>query len=128
MHVAEWSKSEVEYGRRVLDSGLEGLRSGQEAFLHGRPIGPFLRDSFRKAVTPASLGICIGILTGCRENHRRSAAQILARGILGGLIGLTAGIAWESRFLAASVVGGALAKIEKVRDEHWLERNPIDYA
>ena len=59
MHVAEWSKSEVEYGRRVLNSGLEGGRSGQEAFLHGRPVSPFFRDSFRKAIKPAVLGVVV---------------------------------------------------------------------
>ena len=128
MQVAEWSKSEVEYGRRVLNSGLEGLRSGQEAFLHGRPVTPFLRDSFRKALKPAALGLGIGILAGSRKERGRSAVRTIARGLIGGLIGLTAGVAWESRFLAASVAGGALARIEKVRDEHWLEKNPIDYA
>jgi len=54
--------------------------------------------------------------------------RILASGLFGGLIGFTAGIVWETRFLAASTAGGALGKIGKVRDEHWLEKNPIDYA
>lgn len=128
MHVAEWSKSEVEYGRRVLNSGLEGIRSGQEAFLHGRPISPFLRESFRKAVVPAAVGACVGMLAGCPNQGRRSVARILTSGVLGILAGLTAGVVWESRLLVASVAGNALARIDKVRDEHWLERNPIDYA
>jgi hypothetical protein len=128
MHVAEWSKSEVEYGRRVLNSGLEGGRSGQEAFLHGRPVSPFFRDSFRKAIKPAVLGVVVGMLTGCPNNGRRSVAKVLASGLLGGVIGLTAGVVWESRLLAASVAGGALSRIDKVRDEHWFEKNPIDYA
>ena len=131
MDVAEWSKSEVEYGRRVLNSGLEGGRSGQEAFLHGRPVSPFIRDSFRKAITPAVLGVLVGVvgvLTGCPQKGGRSATRVLASGLLGGLIGLTAGVVWESRLLAASVAGGALSSIDKVRDEHWFERNPIDYA
>lgn len=128
MHVAEWSKSEVEYGRRVLNSGLEGGRSGQEAFLHGRSVSPFVRESFRKALKPAVLGALVGVLTGCPKTGHRSATRVLASGLLGGLIGLTAGVVWESRLLAASVAGGALSRIDKVRDEHWLERNPIDYA
>ena len=128
MHVAEWSKSEVEYGRRVLNSGLEGGRSGQEAFLHGRSVSPFVRESFRKALKPAVLGALVGVLTGCPKSGHRSPTRFLASGLLGGFIGLTAGVVWESRLLAASVAGGALSRIDKVRDEHWLERNPIDYA
>jgi hypothetical protein len=128
MHVAEWSKSEVEYGRRVLNSGLEGGRSGQEAFLHGRPVSPFVHESFRKAIKPAVLGALVGMLIGCPKNGPRSAAKVLASGLIGGVIGLTAGVVWESRLLVASVAGGALSRIDKVRDEHWLEKNPIDYA
>jgi hypothetical protein len=128
MHVAEWSKSEVEYGRRVLNSGLEGVRSGQEAFLHGRPVTPVFRESLCNAWKPAALGACIGMLTSCPRDHHRSLARILTSGLFGGLVGLAAGVVWDTRLLAASAAGGALARIEKVRDEHWLERNPIDYA
>jgi hypothetical protein len=54
--------------------------------------------------------------------------RVLAFGLLGGAIGLGAGLVWENRCLAASVAGGALRNIDRVRDEHWLEKNPIDYA
>lgn len=128
MHVAEWSKSEVEYGRRVLNSGLEGVRSGQETFLHGRAVTPFFRESFRKALVPAALGTCVGILAACPRHGHHSERRFLISSLLGGLIGLTAGVVWECRFLAATAAGGALARIEEVRDEHWLEKNPIDYA
>jgi hypothetical protein len=128
MDVAEWSKSEVEYGRRVLNSGLEGVRSGQDAFLHGRPIAPFLRESLRKAWLPAAVGGYVGMLAGCSKQGNRSAAKMFASGLFGGLIGLTVGVVWQTRFLATSVAGNAIARIDKVRDEHWLERNPIDYA
>ena len=39
----------------------------------------------------------------------------LASGLLGGVIGLAAGVFWDSRFLAASVAGGALSRIDKVK-------------
>jgi hypothetical protein len=128
MLLSEWSKSEVEYGRRVLNSGLEGVRSGREAFLNGRPLTPFFRESFRKALKPAALGACVGLLTSCPGRQRRSVAQVLASGLLGGLIGLGAGLVWEGRFLAGSAASSALKNIDKVRDEHWLEKHPIDYA
>ena len=127
MQLSEWSKSEVDYGRRVLNSGLEGVRSGREAFLNGRPLTPFFRESFQKALTPAAVGACLGVFTACPA-ERRSVARTLASGVLGGLIGLAAGLLWENRFLVASSAGAALQGIGRVRDEHWLERNPIDYA
>ncbi|HEV2470072.1 MAG TPA: hypothetical protein VGS78_12830 [Candidatus Sulfotelmatobacter sp.] len=128
MQVAEWSKSEVKYGRRVLNSGLEGFRFGQRAFLHGEPARPFLRESFRKALIPAAVGVCFGMLAGCPKDGPRSRGRLLTSGLLGGLVGVVAGVVWETRYLAASVAGGAVARIDRARDEHWLERNPIDYA
>jgi hypothetical protein len=57
-----------------------------------------------------------------------SAGRALAYGLLGGAIGFGVGVAWESRRLTASVASGALKNIGRVRDEHWFELNPIDYA
>jgi len=128
MSLGTWSKSEVEYGRKVLDSGLEGARSGREAFLNGRPLNAFLSESVLNALTPAVLGACIGVLGSSAGSQRRSIGRRFAFGLLGGAIGFGAGIAWESRRLTSSAASGALRNIGKVRDEHWLERHPIDYA
>jgi len=48
--------------------------------------------------------------------------------LLGGVIGFGLGVAWESRHLAVSVASAVFGNLEKVRDEHWLEKHPIDYA
>jgi hypothetical protein len=128
MSVREWSQSEVEYGRKVLDSGLEGARSGREAFLHGRPLTPFLSETVRSALKPAAIGACLGLLASCPGSRRRPAGRVLLLGLLGGVVGFGAGVIWESRRLTATVVSSALDNIGKVRDEHWLEKHPIDYA
>jgi len=128
MDLYKWSKSNADYGRRLLDSGIEGVRSGQEAFLNGKSLTPFLSESVRSALKPAALGACIGVLGSCPAYRQKSFARTLTFGLLGGAIGLGAGLAWESRRLTASVAGSALRKIGKVRDEHWLSKHPIDYA
>jgi hypothetical protein len=127
MTVQQWLESEVKYGRKVLDAGLEGTRSGREAFLDGEPLTPYLNDSVRKAFIPAAIGTCIGVL-GSAAKQKRSVGRVLAFGLVGGAIGFGLGIAWESRHLTVSAVSSALKKIGRVRDEHWLERHPIDYA
>ena len=123
----QWVESEVKYGRKVLDAGLEGTRSGRKAFLEGKPLTPYLNDSVRKALIPAAVGTCIGA-TGAAAGQRKSVGRILAFGLLGGAIGFGLGMIWESRGLTASALLGAFKKIGKVRDEHWFERHPIDYA
>ena len=128
MDLRDWPKSEFEYGRRVLNSGLEGARSGEEAFLDGRSLTPFLGDAVQKALKPAGIGAVVGMLSGYRGNGHSSMGRILGFGLLGSLIGFASGVAWESRDLTASIAGNALKQIDKVRDERWLEKHPIDYA
>jgi hypothetical protein len=128
MDLRKWSKSNAIYGRRLLDSGIEGARSGREAFLRGESLTPFLSESVRSALKPAVLGACIGVLGSYPGRRRKSLARALAFGLLGCAIGLGAGLAWESRRLTASAAGGALRGIGRVRDERWLSKHPIDYA
>jgi len=126
MSLTEWSKANADYGRKLFNSGVEGARSGREAFLHGGSFAPFSGNSVRSALKPAAVGVCLGMLSS--RNHHKSAARSLACALLGGTIGFGVGIAWQSRRFAASILSAALGRIEKVRDEHWLEKNPIDYA
>jgi hypothetical protein len=128
MTVHKWFESEVRYGRDVLAAGLDGIRSGGETFLNGERLSPFLSESVRRALKPAAIGTCIGLSGGCTGNPSRSLRRILTLGLAGGAIGLSLGIAWECRYLTAGAVSSALKKIGTVRDEHWFERNPIDYA
>ena len=128
MNFSQWTKSNADYGRKLLNSGLEGARSGEEDFLCGKPITPFLSESARHAVTAAALGAGIGLLGGLSTNRHKSTVKAVACGLLGAALGFGASVAWEGRSLGASMVAGAWKNIGKVRDEHWLEKNPIDYA
>ena len=126
MDVRKWSESELEYGRKILASGLEGARSGEEAFLNGRALTPFLNDSIHKAWKPALVGACLGAL-GARK-RQGSIGKMLVFSFLGGAIGFAAGVIWESRGLTESATNGALRNIHRVRDEHWVEKHPVAYA
>ena|ERR1700751_5036307 len=127
MSFSQWKKSNANYGRKLLHSGLEGAHSGRDAFLGGRPLSPFLNETARHAAAAAAIGVGIGLLGAFSANQHRSA-RALAYGVLGGAIGFGAGVAWESRYFGASVFSGALKNMSRTRDEHWLEKHPIDYA
>ncbi|HZW92472.1 MAG TPA: hypothetical protein VFF64_05820 [Candidatus Eremiobacteraceae bacterium] len=128
MEFREWAKANADYSRNLITSGIEGARSGQETFLNGESLSPFLGESVRRALKPAVLGACLGVLGSHPGYRRKSISRALAYGLLGGAIGLGAGLVWESRRLTASAAGGALMNIGRVRDEHWLTMHPIDYA
>ena len=76
----------------------------------------------------AAVGACVGLVGSYLGNRRKSAGRAFAFGIVGGAIGFGVGLAWENRRLEASVVSGAWKNIGRARDEHWLDRHPIDYA
>jgi len=128
MEAHKRSNSGVEYGRKLLKSGLEGARSGREAFLNGRPFAPFLMESAGSALAPAAIGACLGVLGGRSCIRHKSPGKTLVCGLLGGVIGFGIGVAWEGRSLTASVAASALRNMGGVRDVHWLEKHPIDYA
>ena len=128
MNFVEWSQSSVDYGRKLVDSAVEGARAGEDDFLKEEPLAPFLSESARQAMIPAVLGACLGALGGYLSRGRRSTTKTVACGLLGGAMGFGVGMIWEGRQLAESVTSGAWKSIRKTRDEHWFEKNPIDYA
>jgi hypothetical protein len=75
----------------------------------------------------AAVGAALGAAASC-PGSSRSAARAFTFAALGVAIGFAAGMLWDCRLLTASVASGALNSVGKVRDEHWLERHPIDYA
>jgi hypothetical protein len=130
MDVKDWVKSNVDYGRKLVDSGIEGARSGQDEFLNGEPLAPFLGESVKASIAPAAIGACVGALVAYPFYRKKSstATATIAYGLLGCVVGLTAGMAWKSRHLSASVASGAMRNMGKVRDEKWLNQHPINYA
>jgi hypothetical protein len=128
MELREWAESNADYGRKLLDSGIEGAHSGREAFLNGKSLTAFLSEAVRRALKPAALGACLGVLGSYQRYRQKSIGRVLAYGVLGGAIGAGLGVAWESRRFTASVASGAWTNIGRARDEHWLAENPIDYA
>ncbi len=128
MNVHKWSETTARYGRKLVESGLAGARSGREEFLHGSPLATFLNRSVRHALGPAMIGACLGALGSSPTIFHRRRDRVLVGGLLGGIVGMGVGFAWQSRRLTESVASGAWKNLNKVRDEHWLERHPIDYA
>jgi len=128
MSFVEWSKSSVDYGRKLVDSALEGAREGEDQFLEQESLAPYISESARHAIAPAVIGACVGAVGGYLLGGRRSTSRILAFGLAGAVIGLGAGLIWESRPLTSRMVLSAWDKVSKTRDQHWFEKNPIDYA
>jgi hypothetical protein len=127
MLLQDWLKSNADYTRKLVNSAVEGAHSGEGDFLQGEPLAPFLNLSARNALKPAVIGAFLGALTAC-SGGRPKSSKTFAYGLLGCAIGFGAAFTWENRRLGASVASSVWKRIGDARDEHWLEKNPIDYA
>jgi hypothetical protein len=113
------SKTKLHYGRALVHSGLSGLRSGRDSQLEGRRLSA--------ALSLAALGACAGLL-GFHRHDRRSISRTVVFVVAGSAIGFAAGFTWKTRNLTASMARSAMKEMGTVRDEHWIEKHPIDYA
>jgi hypothetical protein len=68
------------------------------------------------------------MLSSFPGREHRSASRTFVFGLLGWAVGLGIGTVWQSRGLTTAAAERALKNIGRVRDEHWLETHPIDYA
>ena len=129
MGIFTWIAATAEYARSLASSGWEGARSSRQAAQDGSPVATVLTRSVRDSVLPAAVGAYIGALGASLGTRRKRAYGIVAiSGVLGGVIGFASGMAWGTRHLTGNMARGARQGIGARRDEHWLERHPIDYA
>ena len=129
MMIGRWIRSNLDYGRDLVSSGVEGARTTQKMALNGEPVLSVLLQSARGSCLPTAVGAYIGALgatVGSRRKPRPGVVMISS--LLGATIGLTTGMAWSTRRLTTDMARGARKNIDTVRDAHWLAKNPIDYA
>lgn len=103
MNFLKLVKPSVDYDRRLVDSAVQGARTGEREFSKRRRLVPYLFESAGRAVGPAVIGACVGIVSSYLRNGRCCASRAVAGGLLGAAIGLGAGFLWESRELTSSV-------------------------
>src|SRR5579863_1793432 len=128
MPLREGLDTQVGYCRKLLNSGLEGVRIGREEFLDGETFDEFLEQSVRNAFRPAAIGACIGAVGSWSGSRRNSVGRTLALSALGGMVAFGASLIWNSRHLSAAAARTASKNIARVRDERWMEENSIAYA
>jgi len=130
MNVGSWLQSEMEYGRDLADSGWQGARAAWDSAKQTEEIEQVLSRSVRAAWAPTLVGAGVGAFCALLMQRRKSTspAVALSLGVAGGLLGFAAGVAWETREISSEVARGALRQMGTTRDEHWLEKHPINFG
>ncbi|MGJ5818975.1 hypothetical protein [Paludibaculum fermentans] len=128
MKLGSWVKSNIEYGRDLVESGLEGASTVRKASFGDDEIAGEFSRAAEESLLPALIGACIGAAAGYITDDRKAGRGALIGGVVGGAIGFTGGLAWGSRRVTGALAGGAMKKINAARDEHWLEKHPVVYG
>jgi hypothetical protein len=129
MKIGDWLKSEVEYGRDLADSGWQGARIAAGSILNGEHVGAVLSRSARASWAPTVMGAGVGALCALVAQRRKpKSAALVVMGVVGGFVGFSAGVAWDTRQLSSEIARGALRQIGSTRDSHWLGKHPINFG
>ncbi len=129
MKIGDWLKAEVEYGRDLAGSGWKGACTAYDSILGERPVGDIVSHSLRASWAPTVVGAGVGTICGLLVQRRKhNTAAIVAMGVVGGVLGFTAGVAWDTRELSSGIARGAMRNIGTTRDSHWLGKHPINFG
>ena len=120
--------SNIAYGKKLVGSGIQGANSGGRKVFEEEDLGTIISRAVREAAAPAAIGACLGAVASIWKGDGKAPKAAVLGGLVGGALGFSAGILWGSRNLTGAVVKGALKGVSATRDDHWLERHPINYA
>ncbi len=129
MKIGDWLKSEVEYGRDLAGSGWQGARSAADSIFQDEHVGSVISRSARASWAPTVVGAGVGALCAFVAQHRKPRpVALVVMGVVGGFVGFSAAVAWETRDISSGIARGALRKIGNTRDSHWLGKHPINFG
>ena len=128
MYRSQSLTSGVRYGRKLVNAGITGVRTGQDSARGDRPLSEIASEAAQGSLMMAAVGACAGLLSSCVLHRGKRLSYAVILGSVGTAMGFLAGFSWKTRDVTSSVARSAAREIGKARDEHWLELNPIDYA
>jgi hypothetical protein len=120
--------SSLHYGKKLVNAGIAGVRSGQDFARGEQKLSTLAAEAARSSLALAAVGACIGLLRSYLGNRRNRVSSAIALGTLGSALGFVAAFSWKTRKVTSTIAHSTARELRRVRDEHWLESNPIDYA
>jgi hypothetical protein len=110
------NSSNKTYGRKLVEAAVSGISNQSVPAGANPPVALLL-----KCLTGAALGTCADTLLRKRSPRLSRTAAYAG-------VGFLATLAWNTRNITRAMARSAAKEIAKIRDERWLEMNPINYA
>jgi hypothetical protein len=128
MSVSETIKSNLTYGKEIVESGIEGAAEARKVALESAENADMLTAAAQESWQAAALCAMVGAILGVVADDRKPVRGVIAGGLLGLAAGFAGSFAWKTRPLTGAMAREAGRRIGAVRDEHWLADNPVNYG
>ncbi|HTP31947.1 MAG TPA: hypothetical protein VMJ75_07225 [Candidatus Acidoferrales bacterium] len=123
MENTQWFKGSLVYFTKLVEAGFEGISVAKREN-NGTVFVPPLKTA---VWVPMATGAFAGAV-GTRWKGNRKGSTVAIGGLVGSLVGLVTVLGWTSRRFAGNAAKRASHNVNKIRDAHWLDTHPIDYA
>jgi hypothetical protein len=111
------------YCKQLVGAARDGIVSA-----HGETHGVMFVPPLRKIAWIWTVSGAIAGIVGMQLARRKPASRLAIGSVAGSFAGLAAATVWASSDFAKLAGRCSARRISAVRDAHWLESNPIDYA
>jgi len=128
MSISEKIKSNIAYGQELLESGVEGAKEARKATLEAPETTDLISVAAQESWQGATIGVLAGAIFGVLTDDRKPLRGVITGGLLGAVAGFAGSFAWKTRPITSNMVPGASKRIGTVRNQHWLDKNPINYG
>ena len=128
MSVSERIKSNLTYGRELVESGVEGANVARKAALESPETTDMVTAAAQESWQCAAIGALAGAIFGVIADDRKPVRGVIAGSLLGAAVGFGGSFAWKTRPLTSAMAHEAGKRIGAARDEHWLTENPVNYG
>jgi len=128
MSVSETIKTNLAYGKELVESGIAGANEARKVTLESPETTDMVTAAAQESWQAAAVGAMVGAIFGVLADDRKPVRGVIAGGLLGAAAGFAGSFAWKTRPLTSAMAREAGKRIGAARDEHWLETNPVNYG
>ncbi len=121
-------KENIAYSKELLEAGIEGANEARKEVLAAEETTDLVTSAAQESWQPAALGVFAGAICGVLADDRKPIRGVIAGGLFGAVLGFAGSFAWKTRPLTSAMARKAGKKIDKIRDDHWLTKNPVNYG
>ena len=128
MSISEKIKTNLAYGKELVESGLQGAKEARKTVQESEAQHEIVTVAAQESWQAATIGAVAGALFGVLTDDSKPIRGVIAGSLLGAVVGFGGSFVWKTRPLTSAMAHGAGKRIGRARDKHWLTGHPVNYG